>query len=285
MAKRKISIALPASIISDTPHLREKTAKIGLIARAAAIFRVNEIIIYEDNPQRNQHKDTDLICTLLTYAETPQYLRKRLFHIKPELKFAGILPPLRTPHHPLTTKTNDLKVGDYREGATVSTSNEGTFVDIGTERLALIPENKISPNTRVTVIITKIAERIELETKDRNQTPDYWGFKVHIEKHSLAALLRNPKFDLFIGTSKLGQEFKDLANALAARWKKATSILILFGAPSRGLFEIAKNEGLSLNDIAEFILNTIPNQGTETVRTEEALFASLAIFNQQFGYL
>ena len=116
MIKPKISIAIPASIISDTPHLREKTAKIGLIARAAAIFRINQIILYPDNPKQDQHKDLQLIALLLNYLETPQYLRKTLYKIDPDLQYAGILPPLRTPNHPLSGKTKHQKIGEYREG-------------------------------------------------------------------------------------------------------------------------------------------------------------------------
>jgi hypothetical protein len=74
-------IAIPASIISDTPHLREKTAKVGLIGRTAAIFRVDEIVVYRDNPKENQNADLDLVSALLSYMETPQYLRKRLHHL------------------------------------------------------------------------------------------------------------------------------------------------------------------------------------------------------------
>jgi predicted SPOUT superfamily RNA methylase MTH1 len=33
----------------------------------------------------------------------------------------------------------------------------------------------------------------------------------------------------------------------------------------------------------DFVVNTIPEQGTETVRTDEALLAALSIFNLQFG--
>ena len=90
MDKKKLSIAIPASVISDTPHLREKTSKIGLIGRAAAIFRVDEIIIYSDNPKTNQMLDMDFIALLLSYLETPQYLRKALFKIEPRLQYAGI---------------------------------------------------------------------------------------------------------------------------------------------------------------------------------------------------
>ena len=120
MDKKKLAIAIPASVISDTPHLREKTSKIGLIGRAAAIFRVDEIIVYPDNPKANQVRDLDFISLLLNYLETPQYLRKRLFKLEPSLQFAGILPPLRTPHHPVSGKTRDLKVGEYREGLVLS---------------------------------------------------------------------------------------------------------------------------------------------------------------------
>jgi len=60
--------------------------------------------------------------------------------------------------------------------------------------------------------------------------------------------------------------------------------LVAFGAPSRGLHEIAEDEGLRLGSIVDFVVNTIPKQGTATVRTEEALLASLAIFNEQFNH-
>ena len=96
MSRKKLAIAIPASVISDTPHLREKTSKIGLIGRAAAIFRVDEIIVYPDNSRKGkQRREADLTALLLAYLETPQYLRKRLFKLDPQLQFAGILPPLR----------------------------------------------------------------------------------------------------------------------------------------------------------------------------------------------
>ena len=56
------------------------------------------------------------------------------------------------------------------------------------------------------------------------------------------------------------------------------------GAPARGLHEIAGDEGVNLNDITDFVVNMVPEQGTETVRTEEALFASLAVLNLHLGW-
>src|SRR4030067_1507644 len=138
MDKKKLTIAVPASVISDTPHLREKTGKIGLIGRAAAIFRVDEIVVCRDNPKTAQDTDLDLIATLLRYLETPQYLRKRLFRIEPRLQFAGVLPPLRTPHHPVSGKIGGLRAGEYREGVVLSETREGLLGGGGIEQAAVV---------------------------------------------------------------------------------------------------------------------------------------------------
>ncbi|MGB9756843.1 MAG: putative RNA uridine N3 methyltransferase, partial [Candidatus Bathyarchaeales archaeon] len=163
MPKKKISITIPASVVSDTPHLREKTTKVGFIGRAAAIFNVDEIIIYPDDAKVNQKNEISLIVTLLSYMETPQYLRKRLFKLKPELHYAGILPPLRTPHHPLNRRIKNLKVGEYREGVTLSKTRDGTLIDIGVEQPALIANKQLPMQKRVTVKIVKVEKWVEVE--------------------------------------------------------------------------------------------------------------------------
>jgi len=284
LQRKKLSIGIPVSVISDTPHLREKTSKIGLVGRAAAIFRVDEIIIYPDNPKVNQTADMDLIATLLAYMETPQYLRKRLFKLRPELQYAGILPPLRTPHHPLNRRMKNLKVGEYREGATLSRTKEGTLIDIGVEQPALIVNSQLLIGKRVTVKITKVEKRVEVEVANRDEIPIYWGYRVAAEKNSFGKIVKSKGFDLTVATSKYGVPFPDVAEKIAQKWKKANTILVAFGAPTQGLYEIVKNEGLNLDDVVDFVVNTISMQGTETVRTEEALFASLAILNMQFRF-
>jgi len=276
---KKLSIAIPASVVSDIPHLREKTSRIGMIGRAAAIFRVNEIIIYPDNPKVDQTADMDLIATLLDYMETPQYLRKRLFRLRPELRYAGILPPLRTPHHPLNRKMENLKRGEHREGVTLSKTSEGTLIDIGVEQPALIPNIQLAINRRVTVRIMKIDERVRVELANREQISEYWGYSVTKDKQSFGKLAKNGSFDLIIATSKYGVPLRDVVEKLAEKWEKAQTILLAFGAPMQGLNEIIRYEGLSLDDVVDFVVNTIPMQGTETVRTEEGLIASLSILN------
>lgn len=280
---KKLSITIPASVVSDTPHLREKTSKIGLIGRAAAIFRVNEIMIYPDNFRVDQTAEMNLIATLLAYMETPQYLRKRLFKIRPELQYAGILPPLRTLHHPINRKMKSLKIGEFREGVTLSRIKEGTLVDIGVEKQAIILNKRLPIGKRVSVKIVTVGEHVQVELANRDDIPNYWGYTVTVEKNSFGNVVKNRDFDLIIATSRYGVTLRDVVEKIAEEWRKANAIAVAFGAPTQGLREILKSEGLNLDDVVDFVINTIPEQGTETVRTEEALIASLAILNEQFG--
>jgi methyltransferase len=281
--KVKLAIAIPASTISDTPHMREKTAKIGLIGRAAAIFRVDEIIVYPDNPRANQREDLDFIALLLSYLETPQYLRKSLFKIEPRLQFAGILPPLRTPHHPSSGKTADLNVGDYREGLVFSQDKEGLLVDIGVEQPGVLRDRQYSIGDRLTLQIINAAKKVEVQAVNRQDVPAYWGFTIRIEQRSFTQFATDKTYDLVIGTARIGSKYSKVAEAIALKWQSSQNVLVAFGAPSRGLHEIAKAEGARLDRLVDFVVNTIPDQGTATVRTEEALFATLAIFNVNVG--
>jgi predicted SPOUT superfamily RNA methylase MTH1 len=284
MNKKKLSIAIPASVISDTPHLREKTSKIGLIARAAAIFRINEIIIYPDNAKISQQHETNFIELLLNYIETPQYLRKTLFSIEPYLQYAGILPPLRTPHHPISGKTKHLKIGEYREGLVLSETKEGLLVDIGVQQPALLRQKQFNLGRRITTQIIKVGSQTEIQVVDPEEVPLYWGFKVRSKEQPFGKTLKGSNFDLKIATARIGSNLNNVIQMINTRWKTSMNVLVAFGAPARGLHEIALDEGFELESLVDFIVNTIPKQGTATVRTEEAIVASLAIFNLLINY-
>jgi predicted SPOUT superfamily RNA methylase MTH1 len=250
LEKSKLSIAIPASVISDTPHLREKTAKIGLIARAAAIFRVQEIIVYPDSPRSNQTRDLEFIAKLLNYIETPQYLRKPLFKIEPDLQYAGILPPLRTPHHPTSGKNRDLKVGEYREGIVTNQSKEGLIVDIGVESMAVLRERQFAVGERLTVQVIRGGDRIEVQSVNRDVVESYWGFRVKVEDESFGRMLQRETFDLVISTARIADRFIDVADKIAKRVAASQRVLVAFGAPSRGLHEIVRDEGLRIENLS-----------------------------------
>lgn len=272
-----LSIAIPATFISDTPHLRDKTLKIGWIGRALAIFRVDQIIIFTSDPRKK--KDANIMANILSYMETPQYLRKHLFKIRSELRYVGILPPLRTPHHPLEKKFRNLQEGELREGVIVKDKKRKISIDVGVDAYLPLVKEKSRFNQRATVRIVKEKDDLRADIIEANQVETYWGYKIKVIESPIGHLIKDMGFDLVIATSKKGEFFSHLVDKISYSWKNSADVLVAFGSPTHGLYEIFKQEGLKLADFADYIVNMIPNQATKTIRTEEAIYASLTLLN------
>ncbi|MHA1410416.1 MAG: putative RNA uridine N3 methyltransferase, partial [Candidatus Odinarchaeia archaeon] len=125
---KKFALFIPSSIIEDCQDDLSRTIKVGLVARAAAIFNVNNIIIYKGG-EKKPGRNTVFLKTLLDYIDCPQYLRKRLFPIKKELRSVGVLPPLEAPHHRRLGDLKKLKKGEVRQGVVVHKDREYSYVD------------------------------------------------------------------------------------------------------------------------------------------------------------
>ena len=277
--KTSIAVAIPASTTADIPHLREKTLKIGFIGRALAIFRVEEILIYEDKDKNENTKyNQKLIGEILNYMATPQYLRKSVFKISPNLRYAGILPPLRTPNHPLKKSLSSVLNGEIRKGLVVKSFRENSLIDIGLDKPIQV-RGKFKPGTVLNVKLSKVDGKVRGEAIPPDEIQVYWGFKVKIPSKTLDEIIESEKFDLKIATSRYGEQLSSIANIIVNRWIKSKKVLLAFGSPVEGLREIVKRRGFKLEELFDFTVNTISNQGVETVRVEEALISTLAVFN------
>ncbi|MDI9644571.1 MAG: RNA methyltransferase [Candidatus Verstraetearchaeota archaeon] len=263
----KLTVFFPSSILSDVPSLAEKSFKIGQIARAASIFRVEGVTVYPDGP--NWRRDAKLVYELLSYAETPQYLRKRLFPISPWLRYAGLIPPLRTPHHPLGNE--DVR---YREGLVIESGANGSVVDIGLKHPVRLG-GRLPRNARVTMCLTE-AGWIPVR---KESVPMYWGYVPAIDERPLHKILADRPGDLVIATSRKGKPLHAVAGELSDALKRSGSVAIFFGSPKEGLHEILHSEGKSLDGLADMVVNIAPNQGSATIRTEEAITITLAIMD------
>ncbi|MDD1766812.1 MAG: RNA methyltransferase [Candidatus Methanomethyliaceae archaeon] len=263
--KSSITIFIPVSILSDVPSLFEKTSKVGQIARAASIFRVDGIVVYRD-PTTVNREDAFLIRDLLSYAETPQYLRKKLFPLSRNLKYAGLIPPLRTPHHPLESTNSS-----FREGFVLKSGAKSSIVDIGLKNPVECPL-PLPINRRMTL---KLVNGSWLPSS-KEEVPYYWGYQVILEFKGLAQLLSMHRYDFSIATSRMGLPLTSVAADLRKALSEGIHVALLFGSPAEGLHEIIKREGAHIEDLVDLVVNTIPNQGTATVRTEEAVMISLA---------
>ncbi|MDA4111787.1 MAG: methylase, partial [Thaumarchaeota archaeon] len=184
-----ISIAIPDSMFLDDDTLREKTVKVGLVARAAAIFGIERIYIYRDS-KKNHEADYEVSKIIFEYAETPQYLRKRIYGRRKELEFAGLLPPLRIPSH---MRESIPKLDETREAVIVLQNGE-LMADIGTRELALI-EGRAQEGKRAAI---KVLSLNPLKVAVIQRPVDvYWGYEIR-RAPSLGRFLKSANFELTI---------------------------------------------------------------------------------------
>jgi Uncharacterized conserved protein len=234
--------------------------KLGYLARAAAIFKVETVVIYHlRGPLR---EEIDFAKTVLEYLVTPPYLRKKVFKLERRLRLAGLLPPLKIPSH---TVPVEPRIGEIREGVVERWDGYYSLVYIGGGRYAKVP--------RPYPIGTRLMVRIEAPTGRpdtyrasvyRGPPPAYWGFKVEVRP--LEGLTEG--FDSVILTGKEGRPICEVKPRLGRK------TLVVFGGPRKGLYEIYKEAGVKLPGE---LINFVPDQGVESIRTEEAVFIVLSV--------
>lgn len=266
----KLSVAIPESSLSDESLKIDKTRKISVLARACSIFKIDTIYVYQDGVNK---QDGSLMVMILKYLETPQFLRRRLFPKMNDLKFAGVLQPLKIPSHITPANSKKINKGDVREGVVVGVKGK-RFVDAGINQLIPFFGNT-SIGKRVTVQFKEGHPKFSVKEIDKSEVSSYWGYSVK-ERANLFSLIKEWKGNIII-TSRKGK------TATKEQISKYTisdqPLLLVFGSPEKGVHEILGGKMKNVQNAKS--LNFFPNQATETVRLEEALLGTLAIINAQ----
>lgn len=316
-----ISIAFPSSIFDNTPTPHLEAYLVGQIARAAVVFNVTEVVIFQEDSNEDGGRQIDRLVKLFEYAECPQYLRKRIFGIEPDLKYAGIIHPLEAQHH---LRTSQIEC-PYREGVTVKHSQvevkgkqkDVTEVNIGLSVPVNVPDH-LELNTRVTIKVDphdlkKMQSMLAPAMQDKPEALVvapvepveklnlFWGYYVR-KASCLSDVLNNNIFvpekksfyDLIVGTSERGVCIDEITfekgsksktkigdeNAKKKHKSDFNHILVVFGGV-RGLEHSAscdKNfkDCSDVSKLFDYYINTCPNQGSTTIRTEEAILITLS---------
>ena len=262
---KKLAIAIPDTVLEERDSPRDKTVKLGSIARACAIYGVDLVEVYRDEKGRGESR---LIRKVLEYLETPQYLRRRLYSLDEALRYAGLLPPLRIPSHKPRIPVEKLTVGDIREGVT----NPNGTVDVGLDKNPRLKDRAAS-NRRVTVRVTAKAP-LTAEVIGRDQLNEYWGYTV--EGRTVDEVISDARYGLKVATSRYGNSLQSQIFQLRESILKSGSLKLIFGPPSKGLFDIV---GQELSTRVNYVINLFAEQHVETVRTEEAIYAGLNLVN------
>nr|XP_039249595.1 putative methyltransferase C9orf114 [Styela clava] len=290
-----ISIALPGSILDNaqSPELRSYLA--GQIARACAIYQVDEVVVFnEADSDKKESVEGEFkgvgkkgdgcvqLARILQYLECPQYLRKFFFPKHPDLQYAGLLNPLDSPHH--------MRIDEdvpFREGVVLdrpTKEGKGSFVNCGAVKNVQI-DKKLQSNVRVTVQMLENKEESPKYFRGKAVSPTtprlkhglYWGYSVRLAPNLSSVFTQcsiADKYDIMIGTSERGESIDDF---ILPSFKH---LLIVFGGV-KGLEEsLSADEDLDEVDdpscLFHHYLNTCPNQGSRTIRTEEAILITLS---------
>lgn len=289
-----VTIAVPGSILDNAQSPEFRTYLAGQIARAACIYKIDEIVVFDDVGEQTNvmisNKKTEggsktckQLAIILQYLECPQYLRRILFPIHNFLKYTGVLNPLDAPHH--FRQEDNVP---FREGV-VSTlppkKGKGCNVDVGLRKHVLV-DKCLQPYVRVTIkLIPKSNDSkrqkgiVVAPSTPKNESGIYWGYTVRNAESINEVFTKCPYpggYDLKIGTSDKGVNIDHTDHNQLSNFKHA---LICFGGV-HGL-EAALEADQSIDEenpstLFNIYLNTCPNQGSRTIRTEEAVFITLA---------
>lgn len=281
----------------------QKTALAGQIARACAVFCVDEVVVFDDGQAGTRPPEKDgytafsdpnfFLFHLLSYLETPPHLRKRLFAMHPDLRTAGSLPSLDMPHHLRSEEWCAYREGIVSKAATDQRGSRGVHVDCGLNKPVFLPLD-LESNTRITVKLPSLAGDFEASTEGeavspiapREEAGYYWGYSVR-QASSLSGVFTECPFDggydVSIGTSERGGPCSALLDPHSNEFEGPTwmHLLVVFGGvaglePALAADQALLSSGVGeVKEVFDHWVDLVPGQGSRTIRTEEAIWIGL----------
>ncbi|MHA1727164.1 MAG: putative RNA uridine N3 methyltransferase [Promethearchaeota archaeon] len=275
-----VTLLLPDSLLENEQTLMLKTLKIGVFARIFCLFRIKNVYFYKNSTNKT---DQTILKEIFSFLNIPPYLRKKGKKNR-YLKFAAILPPIQSPSHLGVEYNNTIfKEGQILDKITTKLKFTELKIDLGQENIVNIKEKteNVTKLNKYKNVIVKINDQ-ETLLHEFTDSIIFWKSNVHFLTTSISHFLQKKikQDNLIIGASKSGEIIDLNQSFLKSEWKKNQSrkILLLFGPIKGDLKSFIIRKHVSL-DIIDKWINLIPNQGTKTVKLEEALICSLSIFN------
>jgi hypothetical protein len=285
------SVLVPSSLTREAEDKREATRKLGYVARAAVIFRVDRLVVFPDGAGETGRFGDGFVDTVLRYAATPPYLRKEAWGRRDELEYVGIMPPLRVASR---TGSGSDDSGSLRQGIVTEVgADDRVRVNCGLQHPVSLP---VPPGMATPTEGERVTVRVASREPVRARLTDVPPPGYQVARENLSTALTRSDAGVRIAASRHGEPLT-VARLDELVESVTNGATFVFGAPERGLPEIldvppgeatvpgdatASPRTRETTDDTEphsrfdLWLNTVPNQGSEVVRTEEAIFATLA---------
>jgi predicted SPOUT superfamily RNA methylase MTH1 len=257
-----MDLLVPSTFGADERDTKQRIVKYGMLARAASVFGAERIIIYDDPDDRiDTRRSAAVLEKHLVYAECPPYLKRELIPYDEDLENANILPPLQIESHGY----NDT----FREAVVLEADEGELTLEAGLENdLTAYGDREEGERLTVKVIEGDRAQIIDSDSLDR-----YWGFAVENRDQTLGDVLDTLEKPV-IATSRHGDGLHNRADEV----RDLATPAVVFGSAWRGIPDMVDRGDLT-EDQYDLLVNCVPGQHTKTVRTEEALFSCLSLFN------
>ncbi|XP_005992155.1 putative methyltransferase C9orf114 homolog isoform X2 [Latimeria chalumnae] len=288
-----VSVALPGSVLDNAQSPELRTYLAGQIARACAVFCVDEIVVFDEQGENSKSVEGEFtgvgkkgqacvqLARILQYLECPQYLRKSFFPKHQDLQFAGLLNPLDSPHHMRIDEKSE-----YREGVVLdrpTRPGKGSFVNCGMRKEVQI-DRQLQAGLRVTVRLDRTQNpegkvhkgTVVAPHVPRTELGLYWGYSVRLASCLSTVFTECPfkeGYDLTVGTSERGTSIDDVTLPTFRH------LLLVFGGLHGLEASVDTDQNLDITDpsvLFNLYLNTCQGQGSRTIRTEEAILISMA---------
>lgn len=202
--------------------------------------------------------------------------------------------PLDSNHH--------LRIDEwcqYREGVVLNRpvkDGQGSWANIGLYKECKI-DTQLEEKTRVTVKLNEKAFDNNLKfysgnlvsmSEPKEKLGMYWGYVVRIAENFTDVFedsIYNEGYDLTIGTSDKGKIYNEVNFEEKKDFKHC---LIVFGG-LQGIESMVegdekyKVDEKNISSMFDYYLNTCPDQGSRTIRSEEAILISLAVLKPKLS--
>jgi len=197
----------------------------------------------------------------------------------------GLLNPLDCPYH-----VRKEEKSPFREGVIINKkpSGEASLVNAGLSKYVII-DKSIKPGVRVTLDMGnyeiskddhQYIEAKVISPKVPKQHGLYWGYNIRIAD-SISKVFTECSYpdgyDVAIGTSERGKVVDDIIDDLP----EFNHLLIIFGGlggieAAIDVDEDLKCSGEEADVLFDLWINTCPDQGSRTIRTEEAVLITMS---------